>query len=124
MRLWRVVVLVDLALAIGVGAGYLWWGQQAQRLTRELNAARSLAAAGGGEREFHARGVVRAGLADVGILVITHGEIPGYMPPMTMGFRTESPKILESVKPGDAIRFTLRGTPPNLAITAVDKTAP
>jgi Cu/Ag efflux protein CusF len=124
MRLWRVVVLVDLALAIGVGAGYLWWGQQAQRLARELNAARALATAAGGAREFHASGVVRAGLADVGILVITHGEIPGYMPPMTMGFRTESPKILESVKPGDAIRFTLRGTPPNLAITAVDKTAP
>jgi Cu/Ag efflux protein CusF len=124
MRLWRVVVLVDLALAIGVGAGYLWWGQQAQWLARELNAARSLAAAGGAEREFHASGVVRAGLADLGILVITHGEIPGYMPPMTMGFRAESPKILESVKPGDAIRFTLRGTPPNLAITAIDKTAP
>jgi Cu/Ag efflux protein CusF len=67
---------------------------------------------------------VRAGLADLGILVITHGEIPGYMPPMTMGFRTSTPKILESVKPGDAVRFTLRGTLPNLAIVAVDKTAP
>jgi Cu/Ag efflux protein CusF len=43
---------------------------------------------------------------------------------MTMGFRTTSPKILDSVKPGDAVRFTLRGTPPNLAITAIDKTAP
>jgi Cu/Ag efflux protein CusF len=46
------------------------------------------------------------------------------MPAMTMGFRTASPKILESVKPGDAVRFTLRGTPPNLAITAIEKTAP
>ena len=124
MRLWRVVILVDLALAIGVGAGYLWWGQQARRLARELDLARVAAASGGGEREFHGRGVVRAGLADLGILVITHGEIPGYMPPMTMGFRTSTPKILESVKPGDAVRFTLRGTLPNLAIVAVDKTAP
>ena len=123
MRLWRVVVLVDLALLIGVGTGYLWWGQQARRLARELQTARAVAATAGGEREFHATGVVRAGLADVGILVITHGEIAGYMPPMTMGFRTES-RILESVKPGDAVRFTLRGTPPNLAITAIDKTAP
>jgi Cu/Ag efflux protein CusF len=123
MRLWRVVVLVDLALLIGVGTGYLWWGQQARRLARELDTARAVAATTGGEREFHATGVVRAGLADVGILVITHGEIAGYMPPMTMGFRTES-RILESVKPGDAVRFTLRGTPPNLAITAIDKTAP
>jgi Cu/Ag efflux protein CusF len=122
MRLWRVVILVDLALAIGLGAGYLWWGQQARRLGRELELARATAATAGGEREFHGTGVVRTGLADLGILVITHGEIPGYMPPMTMGFRTSSPKILESVKAGDAVRFTLRGTPPNLAITAIDKT--
>jgi Cu/Ag efflux protein CusF len=124
MRLWRVVVLVDLALAIGVGAGYLWWGQQARRLGRELELARAAAATGSGEREFQVAGIVRAALPDLGMLVVTHGEIPGYMPPMTMGFRTASPEILEPIKPGDAVRFTLRGTPPNLAITAIDKTAP
>jgi Cu/Ag efflux protein CusF len=124
MRLWRVVVLCDLALAIGVGAGYLWWGQQARRLARELELARVSAATAGGEREFHGAGVVRGGLGDLGIVVITHGEIAGYMPPMTMGFRVGTPKIVESVKPGDTVRFTLRGTPPNMAITAIDKTAP
>lgn len=125
MRPWRVVLLVDLALLLGLGAGYLWWGQQARRLAGELQAARAAAAVtAGGEREYHATGVVRAGIAELGILVITHGDIPGYMPPMTMGFRTESPKILESVRPGDEVRFTLRGTPPNLAITAIDKTVP
>jgi Cu/Ag efflux protein CusF len=124
MRLWRVIVLVDLALLLGVGAGYLWWGQQARRLAAELQTARAAAATAGGEREYHGTGVVRAGLPELGILVITHGDIPGYMPSMTMGFRTGSPKILDSVKPGDAVRFTLRGTPPNLAITAIDKSAP
>jgi Cu/Ag efflux protein CusF len=123
MRLWRVVLLVDLALVLGVGAGYLWWGQQARRLAAELQTARALASTAGGEREFHGTGVVRASLGEMGLMVITHGEIAGYMPPMTMGFRA-SPKILDSVKPGDAVRFTLRGTPPNLAITAIDKTAP
>jgi Cu/Ag efflux protein CusF len=122
MRVWRVVLLVNLALALGFGAGWLWWGREARRLSRELETARL--AATSGEREFRATGVVRAGLAHLGLLVITHGEIAGYMPPMTMGFRTTSPKILESVKPGDAVRFTLRGTPPNLAITAIEKTAP
>lgn len=122
MRVWQVVVLVDLALALGVGSGWLFWGQPARRLTVELEAARAATAVG--EREFHGSGVVRAGLAELGILVITHGDIPGYMPAMTMGFRAASPKILESVKPGDAVRFTLRGTPPNLAVTAIDKTAP
>jgi Cu/Ag efflux protein CusF len=122
MRALRVVVLVNLALGLGVGWGWLWWGQQARRLADELEVAR--AAAAGVEREFRATGVVRAGLPEVGILVVTHGDIPGYMPAMTMGFRTASPKILESVKPGDAVRFTLRGTPPNLAITAIEQTAP
>jgi Cu/Ag efflux protein CusF len=125
MRLWRVILLVDLALALGLGAGYLWWGQQARRLALELETTRAAAAVtAGGEREYHATGVVRAGLPDLGVVVITHGEIPGYMPPMTMGFRAGAPNILDSVKPGDAVRFTLRGTPPNLVITAIDKTAP
>ena len=123
MRAWKVVLLVNLALAIGLGAGYLWWGQRALTLQRDLAAAR-VAAATTGEREYHVTGVVRAGLGDLSMLVITHGEIPGYMPAMTMGFRAASPKIVESVKVGDAVRFTLRGTPPNLAITAIQKTAP
>ena len=123
MRVWKVVVLLDLALALGLGWGYLWWGQQARALERDLAAAR-VAAATTGEREYQVTGVVRAGLGDLGLLVVTHGEIPGYMPAMTMGFRTASPKIVESVKVGDAVRFTLRGTPPNLAITAIEKTAP
>jgi Cu/Ag efflux protein CusF len=123
MRAWKVVLLVNLALAIGLGAGYLWWGQRALRLQRDLAAAR-VAAATTGEREYHGTGVVRAGMSDIGMLVLTHGEIPGYMPAMTMGFRAASPKIVESVKVGDAVRFTLRGTPPNLAITAIQKTAP
>jgi hypothetical protein len=42
---------------------------------------------------------------------------------MTMGFRTASPKIYEAVDVGDAVRFTLQGTPPNLAIVAVEKVA-
>ena len=123
MRVWKAVLLMNLALALGLGVGWLWWGRQAQRLAQDLEAAR-VAAVPTGEREFQSTGVVRAGLGDLGLLVITHGDIPGYMPAMTMGFRTASPKILESVKPGDAVRFTLRGTPPNLAVTAIEKTAP
>ena len=123
MRVWKAVLLIDLALLLGVGAGWLWWGRQARQLAEALEAAR-IAAVPTGEREFKGMGIVRAGVADLGLLVITHGEIPGYMPPMTMGFRTASPAILESVKPGDAVRFTLRGTPPTLAVTAIEKTAP
>lgn len=120
MAVSRVVVLLNLALAVGLGWGYLWWGRDVARLTRELAEAQAAAAA---PREFRAEGVVRAVLTDINVVVITHDEIPGYMPAMTMGFRAVSPKIYEAVDVGDAVRFTLQGTPPNLAIVAVEKLA-
>lgn len=119
MAVSRVVVLLNLALAIGVGWGYLWWGRDVARLTRELAAAR--AAAEAAPREYRAEGVVRALLPDINVIVITHEEIPGYMPSMTMGFRATSPALYEKVEVGDAVRFTLRGTPPNLAVVALEK---
>jgi Cu/Ag efflux protein CusF len=118
MRMWRVVILLFLSLGVGVGWGYLWWGREATRLSSELVEAR---AAVSGPREYRSEGVVRAVLPDINVLVITHEEIPGYMPSMTMGFRATSPKIYETVDVGDAVRFTLRGTPPNLALVAVEK---
>jgi len=119
MAVWRVVLLLNLVLAVGVGWGWLWWGRQAEGLRREVIEARAAAA---GPREYRAEGVVRAVLPEVGIVVLTHEEIPGYMPAMTMGFRTTSPKIYEAARVGDVVRFTLVGTPPNLAITAMEKT--
>jgi protein SCO1/2 len=118
MALWRVVLLLNLALAVGIGWGYAWWGRQVVRLEREVAEARAAAA---GPREYRAEGVVRAVLNEMGVVVITHEEIPGYMPPMTMGFRATSPQIYEAVAVGDAVRFTLRGTPPNLALVALEK---
>jgi Cu/Ag efflux protein CusF len=118
MAVWRAILLINLALAIGFGGGWLWWGRQVERLTREVADARAAAA---GPRQYRAEGVVRAVLPEVGVIVITHDEIPGYMPPMTMGFRMTSPTISDAVQVGDAVRFTLVGTPPNLAISAVEK---
>ena len=120
MRPWKVVALVNLALVLGVGWGYLWWGRQVVRLQRELT-ARSLGSAI--EREWTVNGVVRAILADLDVVVLTHEEIPGYMAPMTMGFRAASPKIYEGVRVGDAVRFTVRGAPPNVKIVAIEKAA-
>jgi Cu/Ag efflux protein CusF len=121
MRAWKAVVLMNLALLLGAGWGYVFWGLRVPRLERELAAARA-ATASGVERQWQVEGVVRAVLPDIGVLVITHGEITGYMPSMTMGFRAAAPKITESVQVGDAVRFTLRGVPPNVAVTAIEKT--
>jgi Cu/Ag efflux protein CusF len=118
MAVWKVVLLIDLALALGVGGGYVWWGRQTDRLGRELAEARAAAA---GPREFHAEGVIRAVLPEIGVVVITHDEIAGYMPAMTMGFRATSSKVYDAVEVGDAVRFTLGGVPPNLALTGIEK---
>lgn len=120
MRVWRAVVLLNLALAIGLGWGWIAWGRQVARLTRELEVTRVTAPLGG-ERVFQGHGLVRATLPDIGVVVISHGDIPGYMPGMTMGFRAEQPKILEGFQPGDAVRFTLKGTLPYLNLIAIQK---
>jgi Cu/Ag efflux protein CusF len=113
------VLLLNLALLLGVGWGYLWWGRQAARLQRELIAVRAQAAVA--EHEWTVNGVVRAILPDLDVVVLTHEELTGYMPPMTMGFRAISPKIYEGVRVGDAVRFTVRGAPPNVRIVAIQR---
>lgn len=119
MRLWKVALLLNLAVAVSVGWGWIEWGRHVQRLETEVAEAR---AAAGGERQWRVAGVVRAILPEINVVVLTHEEISGFMPPMTMGFRTASPKITEGVSVGDAVRFTLRGAPPNVLITAIEKT--
>ena len=120
MRAWKAVVLIDLALLVGVGWGYAFWGLREGRLERDRAEARA-AAASGIERQWTVEGVVRAIFPELGVIVLTHGDIPGYMPAMTMGFRVASPKIQDAVSVGDAVRFTLRGVLPDVAVTTIEK---
>jgi Cu/Ag efflux protein CusF len=120
MRAWKAVLLIDLALLVGIGWGYAFWGLREGRLERELAEARA-AATSGIERRWVVEGVVRAIFPELGVIVLTHGDIPGYMPAMTMGFRVASPKIQEAVSVGDGVRFTLQGVLPNVAVTTIEK---
>ncbi len=119
MRLWRAVLLVNLALALGVLLGYVAWGRPAAQLERDLVAARRETGAWGQERTWDVRGVVRAVLPDSGVIVVTHDEIPGYMPAMTMGFRVHEPQLYQGLDIGVPVRFTLKGVPPNVLVTAI-----
>lgn len=119
MRIWKVVLLLNLALLLGVGGGYLWWGRRAERLEQELARARDARALS--EQEWEVRGVVRAVLPDAGLIVISHEAIAGYMPPMTMGFRVATPQIYNGVQVGDAVRFRLRGAAPNVVVIALER---
>jgi Cu/Ag efflux protein CusF len=40
-------------------------------------------------------------------IVLTHGEIKGFMDAMTMGYPTQPPSLLEGFKAGDTVRFTI-----------------
>ena len=41
------------------------------------------------------------------MITIKHGEIPGFMPAMTMSYMVAEPKQIESLKPGDEITADL-----------------
>jgi Cu(I)/Ag(I) efflux system protein CusF len=121
LRLWRAVVLMNLALGLGVALGYLAWGRQVAGLEAELALARERSLQAGVERTFEARGVIRAVLSEIHVVVLSHDDISGFMPSMTMGFRIADPQLLRGVAVGDTVRFRLKGVPPNLVIVAIAK---
>lgn len=119
MKLWRAILLVNLALCVGLLMGFIAWGRQVLDLERELALARQQAVTGAVERVWTVRGVVRAVLPDMNVVVLTHEDIPGYMGPMTMGFRVHEPQLYRGLDIGDKVRFTLKGVPPDVLITAI-----
>ena len=52
-------------------------------------------------------GAVVATIPSASQVVLDHEEIKGFMEPMTMGYRVDPPKLLEGLKPGDRVRFTI-----------------
>jgi Cu/Ag efflux protein CusF len=122
MRLWRAVLLLNLAVGVGVLVGWLAWGQQIPRLERQLLESRQQVLVVGREQTWTVKGVVRAVIPEIQVVVLTHEEIPGFMPAgMTMGFKVQNPKTLERARPGDVVRFTLKGIPPDVQITELVK---
>lgn len=122
MRPYKVVILVNLALAAGFLFGYHWWGQETARLRRELEAARrATLASPGGEQSWSVRGIVRGVAPEQNLILITHEEIPGLMGAMTMGFPTTDGKLLRGLTPGDRVEFTLKARGNELVMVALRK---
>lgn len=121
MRLWKVIVLVDVALALGVGGGYLWWAREVRQLERELAAARQAAEARRlAEASWTARGIVRLVQRSQGVVWLTHETIPGLMEGMTMPFPAADGAVLDGLRPGDPVRFTLRREDGRLVVVAIE----
>jgi len=122
MRLYKVVILVNLALAAGFLFGYHWWGQETARVKRELEAARrATLTSPGGEQRWSVRGIVRGVAPERNLLVVTHEEVPGLMSAMTMAFPTTDGKLLRGLTPGDRIEFTLKAQGNELVVVALRK---
>ncbi len=121
MRLWKAIILVDIALGPGLILGYLQWQGMLVRPRPEAPQAKQAGAIPGEGQLWTAQGVVRAVLPEKQTVVLTHGELPGFMPPMTMGFKAANPRLYAGLQAGDRVRFTLRGTPPHVVITEIIK---
>jgi Cu/Ag efflux protein CusF len=119
-----VILLLNLALGLGLMLGYLAWGREAARLALDLAQARQQQVVPGVSRTWQSRGVVRAVLPELNVVVLTHEDLPGFMGSMTMGFRVQDPQLYDGLDVGDVVRFTLTGVPANVEITALAKEAP
>jgi hypothetical protein len=120
MPIWQVALVLNLAVGLALGVGYAGWGRRAEALDRELETVRAqverlerqqqacASGARAGEQQWNGRGIVRAIYPQ--LLLITHEEIPGLLPARTTGFRAALPMLRESIRVGDPIRFSLRGT--------------
>ena len=58
-------------------------------------------------RLYKGLGVVISVDARAGRLVVDHEEIKGFMAPMVMSYQVSPAKLLQSIKPGDNVRFTI-----------------
>jgi Cu/Ag efflux protein CusF len=65
------------------------------------------AAESNGQKSVTGEGKVVATVPSASQLVVEHGEIKGFMDAMTMGYRVEPSSLLEGLKAGDQVRFTI-----------------
>lgn len=120
MRLWKVVVLLNIALAVGVGLGHLRWAREVRSLRDEITRLRAETARPT-PQSWTVRGIVRSVIPKLGAIFLTHEAMPGLMDAMTMGFETEDAKLLDGLAPGDAVRFTVRKDGERLILVTIDK---
>jgi Cu/Ag efflux protein CusF len=122
MPLWRAIVLMSLALMIGIGLGYVRWGREARRL-------QEAAALGpearqqpvGAVRRWTVRGVVRILLREQAVVFLTHESVPGLIGGATRAFPVASPKLLDSLSPGDPVRFTIERRGMQVVVVSIER---
>lgn len=61
----------------------------------------------GAQKMVGGTGKVVATVPSSSQLVVEHGEIKGFMDAMTMGYRVEPATLLDGLKPGDQVHFSI-----------------
>jgi Cu(I)/Ag(I) efflux system periplasmic protein CusF len=121
-RLMKKTRLVAAGVAV---AAITAWAAQAQTQTQEVDHAahHAPAAATAPQAAEFVQGEVRRVNADTGKVTLRHGPIPNLdMPEMTMVFQVQDPSALESLKPGDKVRFTADKVGETYVVTALEPT--
>jgi Cu/Ag efflux protein CusF len=122
MQVYQVVVLVNLALAVGGLAGYLWRQAEVDALRRALNDERlAVVRREGQPHQWTVSGIVRGTVPDRGALMLTHEPIRPLMGAMTMAFPVADRHLLEAGRVGDLVRFTVVTRGRDLVIVAVER---
>src|SRR5215475_13827663 len=122
MRLYKVILLVNLAVGVGFLLGSLWWAQEVGRLRREVIAkAQGVTARSPIDASWSAHGIEQVIATEINRIFIEHGDIPGLMEAMSMAFEPEDPKLLTGLAPGDQVRFTLQKKGERLMLVAIQK---
>lgn len=71
------------------------------------------------QQTIEGEGKVVATVPTASQIVVEHGEIKGFMEAMTMGYRVDPPTLLEGIKSGDKVRFTI--DVPSKAIIKIER---
>ena len=68
-------------------------------------------------------GVVDSIDKEMGTVQINHEEIKDYMPAMSMPYAVKDRALLDAVKPGDRVEFSLEGTAKGDVVSEIKKVA-
>ena len=73
-------------------------------------------------KEYQLQGQILDVKPETNEVLVKHGDIPGFMPAMTMPYKVEDPKVLSGKQPGDLITATLVVGETEAHLSKIDKT--
>ncbi len=73
---------------------------------------------------YSTSGLVRSISERKNLIVVAHGEIPGFMEAMTMPFLVEDTSLVSSINPGDSVALTFSFDGSKILLTEISNISP